>query len=332
MGSVQGMLAQMRSLLGTGESPPGSNHNKVTSWYGLDGAWCDMTVSYAAAHSDNLSAVGGKYAYTVAHARAFRSRGRWHYGIGGIRAGDIVFFDWSGSRSIGAIDHVGVVEAVHSNGTVTTIEGNTSDLCRRRLRNSSMIVGYGRPGYGDADPLPPTDGLLRLGSQGPVVRSLQQNLNTVMGSKLVVDGDFRKATDTAVRAFQKRYGLTVDGAYGPASAAMMKSALQGGTKPQPPAPRPPSAGKPAVDGTFGPATCAAMQRALNQHGAKLSVDGSFGPLTKKVLQGHLKVAVDGVVGPNTVRALQKTVGSGVDGQWGPDTTRHLQQALSEGTF
>ncbi|MDT0479856.1 MULTISPECIES: peptidoglycan-binding protein [Streptomyces] len=332
MGSVSGMLAQMRALIGTGEYPPGSNSNKVTDWYGFDDAWCDMTVSYAAAHSDNLGAVCGKFAYTVAHANAFKAKGRWHYGLGGIRPGDIVFFDWDGSRTIGRIDHVGVVEAVHSNGTITTIEGNTSDKCQRRSRNSACVVGYGRPSYGDASPLPPTDGILRKGSKGAAVKTLQKNLNTVMKSGLVVDGDFGAATDTAVRAFQKKYGLTVDGQYGPASAAVMKSALKGGTKPTPPAPRPPAAGKLTVDGEFGPATCAAMQRALNKHGAKLSVDGSFGPLTKKALQGYLKVTADGVVGPNTVKALQKKVGSGVDGKWGADTTRHLQTALNAGTF
>ncbi|MFD5792333.1 peptidoglycan-binding protein [Streptomyces diastatochromogenes] len=332
MGSVDGMLAQMRSLLGTAEYPPGSNHNKITEWYGMNDAWCDMTVSYAAAHSDNLAAIGGKFAYTVAHAQSFQSRGLWHYGTGGIRSGDVVFFDWSGSQSIGAIDHVGVVEAVHSDGTITTIEGNTSDQCMRRLRNSSTIVGYGRPSYGDASPLPASDGILRKGSTGDAVKTLQQNLNTVMGSGLDVDGDFGPATDTAVRAFQAKYGLAVDGEYGPASAAAMEAALKGGTKPQPPAPRPPSGGQLEVDGDFGPATCSALQRALNQHGAKLSVDGGFGPQTKKALQSYLGVTADGVVGPNTVRALQKKVGSGVDGQWGPDTTRHLQQALNAGTF
>lgn len=332
MGSVEGMLAQMRKLIGTGENPPGSNNNFITDWYGFDDAWCDMTVSYAAAHSDNLSAVMGKFAWTVAHAKAFQSKNRWHYGLGGIRPGDIVFFDWNGSRSINAIDHVGVVEAVHSNGTITTIEGNTSDKVMRRSRNSAEVVGYGRPSYGNAQPLPPTDGMLRRGSKGAAVKTLQQNLNTVMKSKLVVDGDFGPATESAVKAFQKKYGLSSDGVYGPASAAMMKSALKGGTKPTQPTPRPPGAGKLTVDGQFGPATCAALQRSLNSHGAKLSVDGSFGPLTKKALQSYLKVTADGVVGPNTVKALQKKVGAGVDGQWGSDTTRHLQLALNAGKF
>jgi hypothetical protein len=111
-------------------------------------------------------------------------------------------------------DHVGLVEAVHSNGTITTLEGNTSDIFARRVR-SSCIVGYGRPAYGDAAPMPGTDGMLRLGSSGNGVRKLQTNLNTVMKSGLVVDGQFGPRTETAVKAFQARYKLTVDGVYGP---------------------------------------------------------------------------------------------------------------------
>src|SRR2546421_1486991 len=159
MGNVAGMIAQARALLGLGESPPGSNHNKVTQWYGFDGAWCDMAISYEAAHSDNLAAVMGKFAWTVAHAQAFKDHGRWHYGLGGARPGDIVFFDWSGSRTISAIDHVGLIEAVHADGTITTLEGNTSNMFLRRRRNSSVVVGYGRPAYGDAAPMPVTDGV-----------------------------------------------------------------------------------------------------------------------------------------------------------------------------
>lgn len=333
MGSREGMLDQMRALLGLGEYPPGSNRNKVTEWYPMVGPWCDMAISYAAAHSDNLSAVGGRYAYTVWHAQKFQSMGRWHYGIGGIRSGDIVFFDWSGTRRVNAIDHVGIVEAVHSDGTVTTIEGNTSDMCMRRKRTSAYIVGYGRPAYGTGgSPVPPNDGQLRRGSTGAAVRTLQGDLNKVMGSGLVVDGEFGPATDTAVRAFQRRYGLVVDGVYGPATAAKMRAARSGGTTPPAPTPRPPAAAPLVVDGSYGPKTTAALQRALNRRGASLVVDASFGPLTKKALQRSLGVTVDGSIGPITVRALQRRVGAAVDGSWGPATTSALQRKLNAGTF
>jgi len=326
------MIAQARALLGLGEDPPGSNHNKVTVWYGFDGPWCDMSISYEAGHSDNLTAIFGKFAYTVAHAEAFQSHGRWHYGLGGIRPGDVVFFDWEGTGTIGGIDHVGLVEAAHSNGTITTLEGNTSNLFLRRVRGGITVVGYGRPAYGDAAPLPPSDGNLSLGSTGNAVKTLQSDLDKVMGSGLVVDGDFGPLTEAAVKAFQSRYGLAVDGVYGPQSAAMMRAALAGKTQPIKPVPKPPPAGTLAVDGVFGPMTCAAMQRALDRHGAGLVVDGAFGTLTKKALQRYLGVTVDGVIGPITVKALQRHVGATQDGSWGPDTTRHLQTALNNNTF
>lgn len=330
MGTVAGMLSAARALLGTAENPPGSNHNFITTWYGFDGPWCDMAVSYEANKSGNLSAVMGKFAYTVAHAQAFQNAGRWHYGLGGIRPGDIVFFDWAGGGSIAGIDHVGLVEAVHSNGTITTLEGNTSDMYLRRVR-SACVVGYGRPAYGDASPMPTSDGMLRLGSTGNAVKTLQSHLNTVMGSGLVVDGQFGPLTDAALRAFQSRYGLQVDGVYGPASAAMMKAALAGKTAPIPPKPKPPT-GTLVVDGIFGPATCAALQRALNKHGASLVVDGSMGPLTTKALQRYLGVTADGIVGPVTIKALQKKVGVTQDGIWGTQTTKALQSKLNAGTF
>jgi peptidoglycan hydrolase-like protein with peptidoglycan-binding domain len=331
MGSVEGMLSAARSLLGTGENPPGSNHNFITTWYGFDGAWCDMAVTYAAGHSDNLAACMGRHAWTVEHAKAFQSAGRWHYGLGGIRAGDIVFFDWSGGGTINGIDHIGVVEAVHSNGTITTLEGNTSNVFARRVRRSS-IVGYGRPAYGNAAQMPSSNGTLVRGSTGTGVRTLQANLNKVMGSGLTLDGSFGPATETALRAFQSKYKLIVDGIYGPQSAAMMKGALAGRTSPIPPKPKPPAAKTLFVDGRFGPATCAAMQRALNKHGASLVVDGAMGALTKKALQKYLGVGQDGSIGPVTIKALQRKVGVTQDGVWGPNTTSHLQQKLNAGTF
>lgn len=231
MGTVAGMLAEARKLLGTGEHPPGSNHNKVTEWYGFDGPWCNMSISYEAGHSGNLPAIFGKFAYTVFHAQAFQSHGRWHFGLGGARAGDVVFFDWSGTRKIGNIDHVGLIEAVRSDGTIVTLEGNTSDGFFRRVRNSACVVGYGRPAYGDAAPLPASDGILRVGSTGKAVRALQRKLNTVMSSGLAVDGSFGPPDKAALENFQRKFGLKVDGEYGPHSASMMKGALAGKTAP-----------------------------------------------------------------------------------------------------
>jgi len=158
IGTVQGMLAAAKKTIGMGESPPKSDHNKITEWYNShiarigNGPWCDMAVTYWAGQSSNLPAIfagkGVGFAYTVAHAHQFQKKGRWHAGAAGIKPGDIVFFDWNGSRSMQNIDHVGVVEKV-SGKRIVTIEGNTTgDSCRRQVRDAKYIVGYGRPAYG----------------------------------------------------------------------------------------------------------------------------------------------------------------------------------------
>ena len=156
--AVKKMLAAAKKTIGMGEHPPGSDHNKITQWYSKhivpigDGAWCNMAVTYWAGHSGNLAAIlGGKkvgYALTTAHAQKFKQKGRWRTGVAGIKPGDIVFFDWGGSRSMHLIDHVGVVEKVKGK-KIVTIEGNTrGNRCRRMVRDAKYIVGYGRPFYG----------------------------------------------------------------------------------------------------------------------------------------------------------------------------------------
>lgn len=55
---------------------------------------------------------------------------------------------------------------------------------------------------------------VRLGSTGEAVRLVQAYSNAFWYA-LKVDGDFGPATDKAVRAFQKRAGIEVDGVVGP---------------------------------------------------------------------------------------------------------------------
>lgn len=190
MGTVEAMIAQAESCLGMGEP------NKIQAWYpGLSGnfPWCDAAVSYWAWHSGNQNAVtyGGYWAYTVAHAQAFKNHGQWHTDVAGIRRGDIVFFDWNFSNSIGAIDHVGLITSV-SGGNCYTIEGNISNRCLRKVRGADTIVGYGRPAYVGAAPAPkptpaPSSGLVPFpgaafftnGRRSPIIAHMHDRLVAV---------------------------------------------------------------------------------------------------------------------------------------------------------
>ncbi|MFD0687808.1 CHAP domain-containing protein [Actinomadura fibrosa] len=215
------MLDAARGQLGEGEHPPGSNHNKFTAWYGMgDVAWCDIFLAWCADRAGCLKAVG-RFAYTPAHARWFKDNGRW----GGVpRKGAIVFYDWGGSRDIAAIDHVGIVESVRGDGTIVTIEGNTEDMVRRRVR-SFGIAGYGYPQYtagggsgdGGGTSAPAWPG--RLLRQPPVmsgadVRTWQARMRD-RGWSLDVDGEYGPASEEVCRGFQSEKGLEVDGVVGP---------------------------------------------------------------------------------------------------------------------
>ena len=63
-------------------------------------------------------------------------------------------------------------------------------------------------------PITVTYPTVRQGSRGEVVTQLQTFLSKA-GSNLKIDGIFGSGTASAVRAFQNKYGLTVDGIVGP---------------------------------------------------------------------------------------------------------------------
>lgn len=63
---------------------------------------------------------------------------------------------------------------------------------------------------------------LKKGSKGTQVKYLQQDLNYIMGCNLDADGDFGKKTLDALKSFQEKYGLEIDGVYGGNSNAKMR--------------------------------------------------------------------------------------------------------------
>ena len=205
------------------------------------------------------------------------------------KKGDIVLFDFNHN---GTSDHIGIVENINKDGSITTLEGNTDagsntngGQVQRRVRYKSQVNFFVRPKYNSdvtADKLIATarsqlgikespknsnkvkynvwyygsnksaywcctfvcwcfahvgatatsttkattlkkptgkysgvipTGLLKKGSKGTKVKQLQLFL-TWYGIKLVADGDFGDKTKSAVKAFQKVEGISVDGEYG----------------------------------------------------------------------------------------------------------------------
>lgn len=147
-GQAGKMIEVAASQIGTHETSRG--WTKYGQWYqdNIDGSWnfstahwCAMFVTWCAKEVGVSRDVIKPYASCSVGVSNFKNQGVWHSRSSGYtpKTGDIIFFTYS---------HTGIVEKVED-GYVHTIEGNTSDQCKRRQHaiGSSKIKGYGSPNY-----------------------------------------------------------------------------------------------------------------------------------------------------------------------------------------
>ena len=116
-------------------------------WYGFTEhvEWCACFVSWCANKCGYLDTVIPKFAGCSTGVQWFKARNQWADRSITPEPGMIIFFDWD---RYGVPDHTGIVEKIE-NGYVYTIEGNTSDSCRRQQYTvgNPNIFGYGTPAY-----------------------------------------------------------------------------------------------------------------------------------------------------------------------------------------
>jgi hypothetical protein len=193
-------------------------------------AWCAMFVTYCARVAKALAALpGGDRAYTVWEAEDFERIKRYKTGtVENIKRhayqGCVVFFDWNGTNNTGAIDHVGIIKKVRSDGRIITVEGNTSDMVAIRLRSADVIAGFGMPEFDKAPAPKPIgnawpykrDTVMGMGWENSAgVEKVQKRINALgYHPKLAEDGDFGAKTRAGVRWVQARLHVTVDGVVG----------------------------------------------------------------------------------------------------------------------
>ncbi len=142
----QAIVNLVRQEVGVAEQPPGSNdaprisqYRQATAGSGV-GPWCAYFTSWAARQAgvplgdsgQGFGRVDDVYAWAQRTGKAIPA------GSGPPQPGDLIVWD----------EHIGVVESVGTDGSIKTIEGNSSDAVSQRTYGSDGggAIGYVRLG------------------------------------------------------------------------------------------------------------------------------------------------------------------------------------------
>ena len=143
----QAMINLARAEVGVTEQPPGSNESpriaqfrQATAGAPGPGPWCAYFVSWAAREAgvplgdagQGFGRVDDVYAWAQSAGKAIPA------GSGSPQPGDLIVWD----------EHIGIVESVGADGSIHTIEGNSSDSVAQRTYGSDGggAIGYVRLG------------------------------------------------------------------------------------------------------------------------------------------------------------------------------------------
>lgn len=178
------MIAYQKKQLGNG----GSKYNR---WIGFPQgtAWCATFQCYNFWQTGMKSEFNGgaKSGYCPTVDNWYKNHARHVSSIYNGRAGDIIFFDWSGKHH--DRDHIGIILKKTSTG-YTTLEGNTGGGSGRvmiRHRSFYYVCSIDRPRY---------------------AKATNASNGTTGTKKLKVDGNWGKATTTRT---QRVLGTVQDG-------------------------------------------------------------------------------------------------------------------------
>ena len=237
---------------------------------------------------------------------------------------------------------IGVGDPITGNNSANPSQSGTT-------ANNSPGVTTTRPSIGVTTANPnatkaptntPAPSSLKKGSSGEAVKSLQKRLKELGYYTGSVDGDFGENTEKAVKAFQERNGLTVDGKAGSKTLTKLNSssavkAASATAKPKATSkPTPKVTAKPTASPTPKPTSTPNLTKEIYLR------DGSSGKDVKRLQErlislGWLVGSADSDFGGSTEAAViafqKKTSGLYDDGVAGPSTLQALYSSSAAKT-
>ena len=209
-----------------------------------------------------------------------------------------------GSQTIAA------VKAFQGKNGLTADGVAGSDTIKKLLSDSAIDANGKSEEDKEADKEEPSDGTLRKGDKGDAVKALQKRLKELGYYTNYVDGSYGDQTVKAVKAFQKKNGLTDDGVAGSVTLTKLNSSsaipANGKTEEDKVEDEELKATDTLKKGDKG-AKVKALQTRLKELGYyKPMADGEYGSQTiaaVKAFQGKNGLTADGVAGSDTIKKL-----------------------------
>ena len=200
------------------------------------------------------------------------------------------------------------------------VDGVAGSQTLKKLNSSNVVSANGTvAGSQDKEEDATDDGTLKKGSQGAAVKLLQKRLKELGYYKSWVDGDYGNETVTAVKNFQRKNGLSVDGVAGSTTLKKLNSTsaidVNGKTEEDKKEESSSSDGS-LKKGSQGEKV-KELQRRLKELGYyKDYVDGDYGDATVKAVKAFQKMnglTEDGVAGSTTLKKLNDDKAIKADG-------------------
>jgi hypothetical protein len=129
------------------------------------------------------------------------------------------------------IGHQRVRKILNKHGWINIVDTLTGAECwhyefrEKKWESYKKKHGYSAMAHAMKEEIGNLAGLKQAEANKKGVRWLQDSLNKILGTRLGVDGITGEKTRKAVKAFQRKYGLQVDGAAGPITKAKIREIL-----------------------------------------------------------------------------------------------------------
>ena len=217
------------------------------------------------------------------------------------------------------------------------VDGVAGSQTLKKLNSSNVVSANGTvAGSQDKEEDATDDGTLKKGSQGAAVKLLQKRLKELGYYKSWVDGDYGNETVTAVKNFQRKNGLSVDGVAGSTTLKKLNSTsaidVNGKTEEDK------KEESSSSDGTLKKGSQGAavklLQKRLKELGYYKSwVDGDYGNETVTAVKNFQRkngLSVDGVAGSTTLKKLNSTSAIDVNGKTEED--KKEESSSSDGSL